>query len=119
MFFVARVFLWVVFIMGVLAPFESCLAARTYTPEQLRGMVNSKNYPAQGSVTTHTENIGFDMCIAKVESVTSAISENYPVETVVSTNILILKKIWINDAAMTLTCSKPDATLVITKAPYK
>lgn len=44
-------------------------AAKTYTPQQLRKMVNSGNPPKQGSPTTQTQTMSFGACVAKVNAV--------------------------------------------------
>jgi len=97
----------------------SAAAQKTYTPAQLRSMVQSGNYPAQGNPSTKSESIAYAKCIAKVESVVSSIRPNYPTQTVVSTNLMRMEKLWTNDAAMTLTCSAADNKFVITSAPYR
>jgi hypothetical protein len=93
-------------------------AQKTYTPAQLRSMVQSGNYPKQDAPSTQTQSIDYVACIAKVESVVASVISNYPAQTVVSTNIMRMEKVWTNDAAMTFTCSAPDNKLVITSAPY-
>ncbi|MDA3933824.1 MAG: hypothetical protein PF630_05790 [Gammaproteobacteria bacterium] len=93
-------------------------AQKTYTPAQLRSMVQSGNYPEQGSPSTQTKSTDYASCIAQVESVVASVRPNYPSQTVVSTNLMRMEKIWTNDAAMTLTCSAADKKLVITSAPY-
>lgn len=93
-------------------------AQKTYTPAQLRSMVQSGNYPEQSTLTTQTQSIDYVVCIAKLESVVASIRPNYPAKTVVSTNIMRIEKVWTNDSAMTFTCSAPDNKLVITSAPY-
>ncbi|MBT9137223.1 MAG: hypothetical protein DDT34_02311 [Firmicutes bacterium] len=93
-------------------------AQKTYTPAQLQSMVQSGKYPKQGAPSTQTQSIDYVACIAKVESVVASVRPNYPAQTVVSTNLMRMEKVWTNDAAMTLTCSAPDGKLVITSAPY-
>lgn len=93
-------------------------AQKTYTPVLLRSMVQSGNYPKQSTSTTQTQSIDYVACIAKLESVVASVRPNYPAQTVVSTNIMQMEKVWTNDSAMTFTCSAPDNKLVITSAPY-
>ena len=93
-------------------------AGKTYTPTQLRSMVQSGKYPKQGSPSTQSQRLDYSACIAKVTAVVSSVQPEYPTSTVLSTNIARIEKVWTNDAAMTLTCSAPDGTLVITTAPY-
>jgi len=81
-------------------------------------MIQSGNYPKQGSPSTQSQSADYVACIATVESMIASIKPNYPAKTVVSTNIVRIDKVWTNDAAMTLTCSAADKKLVITSAPY-
>ena len=96
----------------------SAFAAQTYTPRELRQMVNSGNYPAQGSVSTKTQAISFSACVSKVKGVVSSVSGQYPTQTIVNTGVMYMAKVWTNDAALTLSCSKPDRKLIITAAKY-
>jgi len=93
-------------------------AAKTYTPAQLRQMVNSGNPPKQGSPSTQKQNMSFSSCVSKVSGIVASVRDQYPAKTIVNTSILHMAKVWTNDAAMTLTCSGPDRTLVITTAKY-
>lgn len=101
--------------LGVASP---AIAGKTYTPAQLRSMVQSGNYPKQGSASTQSQRMDYSACIAKVAAVVSSVQPEYPTSTVLSTNIARIEKVWTNDAAMTLSCSAPDGKLVITTAPY-
>ena len=94
-------------------------ATKTYTPAQLRQMVNSGSPPAQGSPTTQKETMAFSSCVGKVAGIVAAVGDQYPARTIVNTSIMHVAKVWTNDAAMTLTCSSPDRTLVITTAKYR
>ena len=94
-------------------------AQKTYTPDQLKTMVASGKYPAQGAPSTRSEVVSFSVCVAKVQEMLGAVRSNYPVTTIVSTKILRVEKLWTNDAAMTFSCSAPDGKLAITSAPYK
>ena len=91
----------------------------TYTPAQLRSMVQNGNYPKQGSPSTKSERIGYSACVEKIESVVASVSTNYPSRTIVNTKIMRMEKLWTNDAAMTFTCSAADNKLVITSAQYQ
>ena len=94
-------------------------AQKTYTPAQLHRMVDSGNYPKQGSVITKSERIDYSTCIRKIESMIASVRPNYPTRTVVSTNLMRTEKLWTNDGAMTVTCSAPDNKLIITSATYQ
>lgn len=96
----------------------SASAQKTYTPAQLQRMVQSGSYPKQGAPSTQTLSIDYVSCIAKVESIVASVRPNYPAQTVASTNLMRIEKVWTNDAAMTLSCSASDRKLVITSAPY-
>lgn len=96
----------------------SAYAEKTYTPDQLRRMVNSGNPPEQVSPTTQTKTMPFDSCIISVDTIIDSIEPNYPTKVIAKTNIVYTVKIWTNDAAMTLSCSQPDRKLVITTAKY-
>jgi hypothetical protein len=93
-------------------------AAKTYTPQQLRKMVESGNLPKQGSPTTQTQSIPFPSCVAKVSDVIESVKAQYPTKIIVQTKVLHMAKVWTNDGAMTLSCSQPDGKLVITNAKY-
>lgn len=94
-------------------------ASVTYTPQQLNQLVNAGQYPDQQSPSTMTESVSFGECLVRVESIMSAIRDYYPVRTVVDTSIVYTVKAWVNDAAITTTCSNPDSTRVITQASYR
>ena len=94
-------------------------AQKTYTPAQLRAMVNGGRYPDQGAASTQTKTMDYAQCIATLESVVGAVQPNYPARTIVSTNVMRVEKVWTNDAAVTVSCSAPDRKLVMTSAPYR
>lgn len=93
-------------------------AGKTYTPAQLRSMVQSGKYPKQGKPSSQSERMDYSTCIAKVTAIVSSVQPEYPTSTILSTNIARIEKVWTNDAAMILSCSAPDGNLVITTAPY-
>lgn len=95
------------------------MAAKEYTPAQLRQMVNSGNYPKQGQVKTQAKAMNFDECVASMSSMAQASRPNYPTVQIVDTSVLWVHKVWVNDAAMTLSCSKPDKKGLITSSPYR
>lgn len=95
-------------------------AERTYTPSELNHMVDSGQYPEQGSVSnTETKSILFGDCLNAVESIMSQIRDLYPVETIVDTSLVYMVKAWTNDGAITATCSKSDQKMVLAVAPYR
>jgi hypothetical protein len=73
------------------------VAQKTYTPAQLRSMVQSGNYPKQGSVATQTKEMDYTSCIVSLESVVSSVKPEYPTITVVNTNLMRVEKVWTND----------------------
>ena len=93
-------------------------AAKTYTPEQLRKMVESGKPPKQGTPTTQTQVMTFNVCVGKIDAIVNSIEEQYPAKNIVQTKLLYMVKVWTNDAAMTLSCSQPDKKLIITTAKY-
>lgn len=80
--------------------------------------MESGHYPAQGKASSETKQVDYGACIVVLEQLVGAVKANYPAETIVSTNILRIEKVWTNDAAITVTCSALDRKLVITTAPY-
>lgn len=114
---IAKVFVQTIRVLCVLAALPA-YAAKTYTPAQLRQMVNSGKLPKQGSPSTQTQAMSFGACVSKVNGVVDSIKGQYPAKTLVKTNILHMAKIWTNDGAMTLSCSQPDGTFVVTNAKY-
>lgn len=101
--------------LGIVSP---SFAGKTYTPSELRSMIQSGKYPAQGTPSAQSQPMSYSDCVAKVTAVVSSVQPEYPTSTVVNTAIARIEKVWTNDAAMTLSCSAPDAKLVITTAPY-
>lgn len=93
-------------------------AATTYTPAQLKKMVNNGKYPKQGNPTTQTMNVPFEGCNLKVKQIISDIGENYPAQQIADSNIIKSTKIWTNDGVLVLTCSKPDEKLIMTISKY-
>lgn len=91
---------------------------RTYTPKKLKAMVAAGKYPPQAAPTTQSEVLEFSACVQKTRAVVAAIGSNYPSQIVVDTAILRMQKIWTNDAAVTITCSAADRTIVFTTAKY-
>ena len=104
--------------LAALAMAAPAYAAKTYTPAQLRQMVNAGNPPRQGSPSTQKQSVAFSSCVSKVKGIVASISGEYPAKTIVNSSIMHMAKVWTNDAAMTLTCSGPDQRLVITTAKY-
>lgn len=103
---------------AVLMAASSAHAAKIYTPAQLRQMVNAGNPPKQGSPSTQMQSMSFSSCASKVNGIVASVSGQYPAKIIVNTSTMQMAKVWTNDAAMTLTCSGPDRTLVITMAKY-
>jgi hypothetical protein len=104
--------------MLTLASCNGTRAGRTYTPVELKALIDSGKYPPQGEPTTQTKEMEFAACVATIDQVAGAVGENYPTQVLVNTGIMRLQKIWTNDAAVTVTCSAPDRKMVITSAKY-
>ena len=96
----------------------TALAEKTYTPAQLRKMVESGKPPKQGPPSNQKVEMPFSECVAKVTSTSNAVRENYPVHVLVDTAVLFTVKVWTNDAAMLLSCSKPDGAFLATTSKY-
>ena len=105
-------------LIGILLASQFAHATKTYSPAQLKKMVNSGKYPAQGSPTTQTVDASFYACNSKVKQVINDIGDNYPIQKIVDTEIIKVTKVWTNDGAITLSCSKLDEKLVITISKY-
>ncbi len=80
-------------------------------------MVQSGIYPKQGTLKIQTQDLNFLLCVARAESLLDATRPNYPTAIIVNMRIIYMGKAWINDGAMTFSCSA-DNTFVITTAPY-
>ncbi|GAB2899730.1 hypothetical protein GCM10027046_31150 [Uliginosibacterium flavum] len=94
-------------------------AEKTYTPEQLRKMVQSGKYPAQGPLAREeTTRMSWVDCLAKTEAIIGAVTPTYPSTKLVDTKIMTSTKVWVNDSAMTVSCYA-DGRLHLTSAPYK
>ena len=97
---------------------SDCFAQITFTPAELRRMVEAGKPPKQGAPSTRSEPMNYASCVAKIKAIVASVRPNYPTETILSTNIGLIEKVWTNDAAMTFTCSAPDNRLVITTSKY-
>lgn len=104
---------------GLLYLCSGVVFAKTYTPQQLNSMVNSGNHPKQGSPSSQSKPANFDQCKATAQEITGAVSDNYPVRQILNTSSGYIVKVWTNDAALTITCSKPDQKMVITQSNYE
>lgn len=91
---------------------------KTYTPQQLTRMVRGGRYPPQGAAQAREETYDFVKCLVALRVIRNAISAEYPYTTVTDTDGIHVEKVWVNDAAMTLSCVASTRKLVITTAPY-
>lgn len=98
--------------------FRSSVAVKTYTPAELRNMVDSGRFPNQGSPSTQKQTMEFSLCVSKVDGVVGSVRPQYPAQIVVNTEAMYIAKIWTNDGAMILSCSAPDSAFVTTIAKY-
>lgn len=104
----------------VIAAFMSTasFAQLTYTPAQLQKMVKAGKYPKQGASKTETKPMDFDVCVTTATQLIGAVKENYPTAMIADTAIFRAEKVWTNDGAMIVGCSKPDRALTLTMSPY-
>jgi hypothetical protein len=102
----------------LLAVASPVLASREYSPEQLRQMVASRKYPAQGAVAQETKTVEFSQCKEVVRSLMADMQPDYPVRTLKDAPALLSVKLWTNDAAVVMSCSG-DGRLVVQKSPYR
>ncbi len=91
----------------------------TYTPEQLRAMVARGPLPDQGRPTTTTQTMDYAACVVAADSVASAMGDAYPTKVIVNTALLYVVKLWANDAAVVVTCSVLDRSMVTTISQYR
>jgi hypothetical protein len=103
------------FLLAVACPAS---AAREYSPEELRQMVASRNYPAQGSPAEEMKAVEFSQCKEVVRSLVADMQPDYPVRTLKDAPALLSVKLWTNDAAVVMSCSR-DGRLVVQKSPYR
>lgn len=103
-----------------LSPSESRYsAAWGYTPAQLMRMVGSGTPPQQGPASSESERMEFYECIGATEAVMAPLRGTYPVVKLMTTKDMYMTKVWLNDSAMIITCSKADRKRVVTTAPYR
>jgi hypothetical protein len=93
-------------------------AAREYTPEQLRQMVGSGKFPAQEDPAEETKTVTFSQCKAVVRSLVSDVQPAYPVRTLMDAPAMLSVKLWTNDAAVVMSCSRDDR-MVVQKSLYR
>lgn len=93
-------------------------SGRTYTPAELKVMLQTGKPPAQGKPESQSKEASFGACVLSANEIASAIENEYPVETLVSTATVFMKKMWTNDGAIVVTCSDADRKMVITRSPY-
>lgn len=98
----------------------SASASTTYTKEQLNSMDASGQYPEQEfPVTKSVEAVDFDSCKENAHSIYSQVSGSYPAKEIVNTGVLYVVKLWTNDGAIIVSCSKPDGKKIVTQSSYK
>lgn len=98
----------------------STAASTSYTKEQLNSMAASGQYPEQESpVTKSVQVVDFDHCKQDAYNIFSQISDSYPANVIVDTNILYIVKFWTNDGTVMISCSEPDGKKVVTSSAYK
>ena len=93
-------------------------AEKEYTPEQLRQMVAAGRFPAQLAPAEEEKNVEFSQCKEVVRSLMSDVQPDYPVRTLRDVPALLQVKLWTNDAAVVMSCSR-DGRLVVQKSLYR
>lgn len=91
----------------------------TYRPEQLREMIARRQFPTQGPPITTKKPMDYAACVTAAGSVAAAVGEAYPATVVVNTALMYVVKLWTNDAAVVVTCSAPDKSMVTTVSTYR
>ncbi|MGH8428518.1 MAG: hypothetical protein ACRES7_11165 [Gammaproteobacteria bacterium] len=92
----------------------------TYTPSQLRHMVESGHPPAQKKQpTVVSKHMSFAACVATVRAAIDAVQPEYPTDVIVNTSMMFMGKMWANDGVVLMTCSKPDRKLVLLRDEYQ
>lgn len=97
---------------------QAAYASKTYTPAQLRKMINAGKPPEQGTPTAKSQPASFSACVTQVNTLIDSVKDQYPTAIIVQTKILHMAKLWTNDGAMTFSCSEPDGKLITTTAKY-
>lgn len=110
---VATILLASVAVLGGIAHAE-----RTYTPSQLKAMIKAGKYPDQGEPETVIYVTDFESCKVRVLMIFAPVKDEYPVLTIVQTKAMLVRKVWTNESAVTVTCSAKDEKMVIATAPY-
>ncbi|HCA7141939.1 TPA: hypothetical protein MX248_003802 [Klebsiella michiganensis] len=83
-------------------------------------MAASGQYPEQESpVTKSVQVVDFDQCKQDAYNIFSQISDSYPANVIVDTNVLYIVKFWTNDGTVMISCSEPDGKKVVTSSAYK
>ncbi len=104
--------------LALLAIGSSALAQKTYSPEELKRLVDAKKYPATAAPTTNIELLAYPACLAKIDARLKSGGAALVSRSVVSTNVMRVERIWLKDSAMTLTCLGADKKFITTTAPY-
>ena len=102
----------------LLTVFLPAWAAQEYTPEQLREMVSAGRFPPQSAPAQETKALAFPECKAVVRSLMEDVQPAYPVRTLKDAPALLSVKLWTNDAAVVMSCSR-DGRLVVQKSLYR
>jgi hypothetical protein len=96
---------------------------KTYTPEQLREMVDKSGYPEQlyGKVSEKLY-ADFIACIADGRKMVDTYPQSAPAVFLFGDRTdfdLWLQKVWLNTHTVTISCSKSSQTMTIQEGPYK
>ena len=83
------------------------LGYETYTPNELKAMINNGNYPEQAKTggKSTTRNLDFGKCIRLISKIFEQVGDYYPTEVIVESSTLRSEKIWTNDGTLLISCS--------------
>jgi hypothetical protein len=99
---------------------SQALGYETYTPIELKAMIDNGIYPEQAKAGTKStsRNLDFGKCIRLISKIFGQVGDYYPTEVIVQSSILRSEKIWTNDGTLLISCSKPDGTMIMTESKY-
>lgn len=93
-------------------------ADKTYTSQQLKALVDAGKFPPQYEPTQKSDSLEFAPCKGMVRQTLRDIGTNYPTRTLLDTPQILSVKIWTNDGAIVMTCSK-DGKFVMQQSKYR
>ena len=83
-------------------------------------MAASGHYPEQEATGVRSsEYLSFGDCKSSAYGVYIQVADNYPAEIIVDTTVMYVIKVWTNDGAIIVSCSRSDSKKIITQSAYK